>query len=154
MHVTATGIITILAENEKKFEVFTEQAEDEIAAVNMAIGASFAGARSMTASSGGGFALMAEAVSESGRDARNASGHRPGAATRPATGLPTRTAQGDLLFAVHAGHGEFSKLVLAPADANDIFRQTVRAFNLADRYQIPAILLTRSVPTGFSLFRG
>ena len=65
-------------------------------------------------------------------------GQRPG----PATGLPTRTAQGDLLFAVHAGHGEFPKLVLAPADAKDIFRQTVRAFNLAGRYQIPAFVLT------------
>ena len=65
-------------------------------------------------------------------------GQRPG----PATGLPTRTAQGDLLFAVHAGHGEFSKLVLAPADANSIFEQTVRAFNLADYYQIPVIVLT------------
>jgi 2-oxoglutarate ferredoxin oxidoreductase subunit alpha len=124
-----------------KFEVFTEQAEDEISAVNMAIGASFAGARAMTATSGGGFALMVEAVSLAGMIETPlviVLGQRPG----PATGLPTRTAQGDLLFAVHAGHGEFSKVVLAPADAKDIFRQTVRAFHLADRYQIPAILLT------------
>jgi 2-oxoglutarate ferredoxin oxidoreductase subunit alpha len=64
-------------------------------------------------------------------------GQRPG----PATGLPTRTAQGDLLFAVHAGHGEFAKLVLAPADAKDIFGQIIRAFNLADRFQIPTIVL-------------
>ncbi len=130
----ASENITILAENEKVFEVFTEQAEDEIAAVNMAIGASFAGARAMTATSGGGFALMVEAVSLAGMieiPLVIVLGQRPG----PATGLPTRTAQGDLLFAVHAGHGEFSKLVLAPADAQDIFRQTVRAFNLADRYQ-------------------
>ena len=137
----ATDTITFLAENEKEFEVFTEQAEDEIAAVNMAIGASFAGARAMTATSGGGFALMVEAVSLAGMIETPLViilGQRPG----PATGLPTRTAQGDLLFAVHAGHGEFPKLVLAPADAKDIFRQTVRAFNLADRYQIPAIVLT------------
>lgn len=137
----ATDIITILAENEKEFEVFTEQAEDEIAAVNMAIGASFAGARAMTATSGGGFALMVEAVSLAGMIETPlviVLGQRPG----PATGLPTRTAQGDLLFAVHAGHGEFSKLVLAPADAEDIFRQTIRAFNLADRYQVPVIMLT------------
>jgi 2-oxoglutarate/2-oxoacid ferredoxin oxidoreductase subunit alpha len=137
----ATDIITFLAENEKEFEVFTEQAEDEISAVNMAIGAGFAGARAMTVTSGGGFALMVEAVSLAGMIETPlviVLGQRPG----PATGLPTRTAQGDLLFAVHAGHGEFSKLVLAPADAKDIFRQTVRAFNLADRYQIPAIVLT------------
>jgi len=137
----ATGIVAFLAENEKEFEVFTEQAEDEIAAVNMAIGAGFAGARAMTVTSGGGFALMAEAVSLAGMIETPlviVLGQRPG----PATGLPTRTAQGDLLFAVHAGHGEFPKLVLAPADAKDIFRQTVRAFNLADRYQIPAIVLT------------
>ena len=137
----ATDIITFLAENEKEFEVFTEQAEDEIAAVNMAIGASFAGARAMTATSGGGFALMTESVSLAGMIETPLViilGQRPG----PATGLPTRTAQGDLLFAVHAGHGEFPKLVLAPADAEDIFRQTVHAFNMADRYQIPVIVLT------------
>ena len=63
---------------------------------------------------------------------------RPG----PATGLPTRTAQGDLLFAINAGHGEFPKLVLAPADAKDAFHKTVRAFNLADKYQMPVIILT------------
>jgi 2-oxoglutarate ferredoxin oxidoreductase subunit alpha len=137
----ATDIITFMAENEKELEVFTEQAEDEIAAVNMAIGAGFAGARAMTATSGGGFALMVEAVSLAGMIETPlviVLGQRPG----PATGLPTRTAQGDLLFAVHAGHGEFSKLVLAPAGVEDIFRQTVRAFNLADRYQIPVIVLT------------
>jgi 2-oxoglutarate ferredoxin oxidoreductase subunit alpha len=137
----STDIITFLAENEKQFEVFTEQAEDEIAAVNMAIGASFAGARAMTATSGGGFALMAEAVSLAGMIETPlviVLGQRPG----PATGLPTRTSQGDLLFAVHAGHGEFLKLVLAPGDVKDIFRQTVRAFNLADHYQIPVIVLT------------
>jgi len=137
----ATGIVTFLAENEKEFQVFIEQAEDEIAAVNMAIGAGFAGARAMTVTSGGGFALMVEAVSLAGMVETPlvlVLGQRPG----PATGLPTRTAQGDLLFAVHAGHGEFPKLVLAPADAKDIFRQTVHAFNLADRYQIPAIVLT------------
>jgi 2-oxoglutarate ferredoxin oxidoreductase subunit alpha len=136
----ATDIITFLAENEQELEVFTEQAEDEISAVNMAIGAGFAGARAMTVTSGGGFALMVEALSLAGMIETPlviVLGQRPG----PATGLPTRTAQGDLLFAVHAGHGEFSKLVLAPADLKDIFRQTVRAFNLADRYQIPAIVL-------------
>ncbi|SPD73952.1 2-oxoacid:acceptor oxidoreductase, alpha subunit [uncultured Desulfobacterium sp.] len=137
----STDIITILSQNEKELGVFTEQAEDEIAAVNMAIGASFAGARAMTATSGGGFALMVEAISLAGMTETPLViilAQRPG----PATGLPTRTAQGDLLFAINAGHGEFPKLVLAPADADDIFKKIMRAFNLADKYQIPVIVLT------------
>ncbi len=137
----STDIITILAQNEKDLGVFTEQAEDEIAAVNMAIGASFAGARAMTATSGGGFALMVEAISLAGMTETPlviVLAQRPG----PATGLPTRTAQGDLLFSINAGHGEFPKMVLAPANIEDIFKKTLRAFDLADKYQIPVILLT------------
>lgn len=136
----STGIITFLA-GEEQLGVFAEQAEDEIAAINMALGASYAGARAMTATSGGGFALMAEGISLAGMTETPlvvVLAQRPG----PATGLPTRTAQGDLLFAVHAGHGEFPKLVMAPSDAKDAFRKTVRAFNLADKYQIPVILMT------------
>jgi len=136
----STGIITALAKDEE-LGVFVEQAEDEIAAINMAIGASYAGARAMTATSGGGFALMAEGISLSGMTETPlviVLAQRPG----PATGLPTRTAQEDLLFAIHAGHGEFPKAVLAPADPQDAFVKTVRAFDLADRYQIPVILLT------------
>jgi len=136
----STGIITALS-RDKDLGVFAEQTEDEIAAVNMAIGASYAGARAMTATSGGGFALMTEAVSLTGMTETPiviVLAQRPG----PATGLPTRTAQEDLLFAIHAGHGEFPKLVLAPCDPQDAFHKTVRAFNLADQYQIPAIILT------------
>ena len=137
----STGIITFLANKLKQLGVFAEQAEDEIAAVNMALGAGYAGTRAMTATSGGGFALMAEGISLSGMTETPlviVLAQRPG----PATGLPTRTAQGDLLFAVHAGHGEFPKLVMAPHDAEDAFQKTVRAFNLADKYQIPVILMT------------
>ncbi len=137
----STGIITFLATEEDRLGVFTEQAEDEIAAINMAIGASYAGARAMTATSGGGFALMVEGVSLAGMTETPVVivlGQRPG----PATGLPTRTAQGDLLFAINAGHGEFPKLVLAPSDAKDAFHKIVRAFNLADQYQSPVIVLT------------
>ncbi len=122
----ATGIITFLAQHQAKLKVFVEQAEDEIAAVNMAIGAQFAGCRAMTATSGGGFALMVEGISLAG----------------PATGLPTRTAQGDLLFAIHAGHGEFPKVVLAPADPYDAFHTMIRAFTVADKYQIPVIVMS------------
>jgi len=137
----STGIITYLASEEERLGVFAEQAEDEIAAVNMALGASYAGARAMTATSGGGFALMVEGVSLAGMTETPlviVLAQRPG----PATGLPTRTAQGDLLFAINAGHGEFPKLVLAPSNPHNAFHETVKAFNLADRYQVPVIVLT------------
>jgi len=137
----STGIITFLSNEQDRLRVFTEQAEDEIAAINMAIGASYAGVRAMTATSGGGFSLMVEGVSLAGMTETPlviVLAQRPG----PATGLPTRTAQGDLLFAINAGHGEFPKLVFAPSDAKDALHKTVRAFNLADKYQMPAIILT------------
>ena len=95
----------------------------------------------MTATSGGGFALMTEALSLAGMTETPLVvllAQRPG----PATGLPTRTAQEDLLFAIHGGHGEFPRLVLAPSDPQDAVAKTVRAFDLADRFQIPVILLT------------
>lgn len=104
-------------------------------------GASYAGVRAMTATSGGGFALMVEGLSLAGMTETPlvvVLAQRPG----PATGLPTRTAQGDLLFAVHAGHGEFPKLVLAPSDPKDAFHKMIRAFNLADEYQTVVIVLT------------
>jgi 2-oxoglutarate/2-oxoacid ferredoxin oxidoreductase subunit alpha len=137
----STGIITYLAREEERLGVFAEQAEDEIAAINMALGASYAGARAMTATSGGGFALMVEGVSLAGMTETPlviVLAQRPG----PATGLPTRTAQGELLFAINAGHGEFPKLVLAPSNPYDAFHKIVRAFNLADKYQMPVIVLT------------
>jgi 2-oxoglutarate ferredoxin oxidoreductase subunit alpha len=137
----STGVITFMADNADKLGVFAEQAEDEIAAVNMAIGASYGGARAMTATSGGGFALMTEGISLAGISETPlvvVLAQRPG----PGTGLATRTAQEDLLFAVHSGHGEPPKMVMAPADAADAFHKTVRAFNLADKYQIPVILVT------------
>jgi 2-oxoglutarate ferredoxin oxidoreductase subunit alpha len=137
----STGIISFLAKEEEHLGVFAEQAEDEIAAINMALGASYAGARAMTATSGGGFALMVEGISLAGMTETPlviVLAQRPG----PATGLPTRTAQGELLFAINAGHGEFPKLVLAPSNPYDAFHKIVRAFNLADKYQIPVIVLT------------
>lgn len=136
----STGIITAFARDED-LGVFAEQAEDEIAAINMALGASYAGARAMTATSGGGFALMTEAVSLAGMTETPiviVLAQRPG----PATGLPTRSAQEDLLFAINAGHGEFPKVIFAPADPLDAFAKTVRAFEIADRYQCPVIVLT------------
>jgi 2-oxoglutarate ferredoxin oxidoreductase subunit alpha len=136
----STGIITALARH-PELGVFAEQAEDEIAAINMALGASAAGARSMTATSGGGFALMVEGLSLAGMIETPivvVLAQRPG----PATGLPTRTAQEDLLFALHAGHGEAPKVLLAPSDPQSAIDLTIRAFDLAERFQIPAIVLT------------
>jgi 2-oxoglutarate ferredoxin oxidoreductase subunit alpha len=136
----STGIMTAFAKD-PELGVFVVQAEDEIAAINMSLGASAAGARAMTATSGGGFALMVEAVSLAGMSETPlviVLAQRPG----PATGLPTRTAQEDLGFVVHAGHGEFPRAVLAPSDPQDAVHATLRAFDLADRYQMPVLVLT------------
>jgi len=137
----ATSIMTYLAKKANDAPILVEQAEDEIAAINMALGASYAGVRAMTGTSGGGFALMAEGVSLAGITETPlviAVAQRPG----PATGLPTRTEQSDLSFVVHAGHGEFPRLVMALRHPEDAFYQTARAFNLAEKYQIPVFLLT------------
>jgi 2-oxoglutarate ferredoxin oxidoreductase subunit alpha len=137
----ATSIMVYLAEKQSAFNIMVEQAEDEISALNMALGAAYAGARAMTATSGGGFALMTEALSLAGITETPvviALAQRPG----PATGLPTRTEQGDLLFALHAGHGEFPRAVLAPGSVEEAFYLTHKAFNLADKYQIPVLILT------------
>lgn len=136
----STGIITAFARH-PELGAFAEQAEDEIAAIHMALGASAAGARAMTATSGGGFALMVEAMSLAGMTETPlvvVLAQRPG----PATGLPSRTAQEDLLYAIHAGHGEAPRAVLAPSDPQDAIEKTVRAFDLADRFQMPVVLLT------------
>jgi 2-oxoglutarate/2-oxoacid ferredoxin oxidoreductase subunit alpha len=136
----ATGIMSHLASVANDFPLVVEQAEDEIAAVNMAIGASFAGARAMTATSGGGFCLMTEglglsAISETPIVIVNA--QRPG----PATGMATRTAQADLLFVINASQDEFPRFVFAPGSPAEAFETTARAFHLSDKYQVPAIIL-------------
>ena len=136
----ATGIMSYLAGKMEEAGIVVEQAEDEIAAINMAIGASYAGARAMTATSGGGFCLMVEglglaAITET--PLVIAEIQRPG----PATGFPTRTEQGDLSFVLTASQGEFPRMVTALRDPEDAFYQTVRAFNLADKFQMPVILM-------------
>ena len=137
----ATPIMVDLAAKSDKMGILVEQAEDEIAAINMAIGASFAGAKAMTATSGGGLALMVEAIGLAGMaeipivlvDVQ-----RPG----PATGLPTRTGQEDLKFVISTSPGEFPRMVIALRNHEDAFYQTVRAFDIAERYQIPVIILS------------
>ncbi len=135
------SLITFLADHAKSLNLVYKQPEDEIAGINMAIGASIAGARSMVATSGGGFSLMVEGLSWAGNIEAPLvidMGMRVG----PSTGMPTWTEQGELQFIIHAGHGEFPRIVLAPADAAQAYTLTVDAFNLADKYQVPVFLLT------------
>lgn len=137
----STGIMNTVADYAGRYGIIIEQAEDEIAAVNMAVGAAFAGVRAMTASSGGGFALMCEGVSLAAMTETPlviAVVMRPG----PATGFPTRTAQEDLGFVLHAGHGEFARAVYTPGSPEECFLAAKRAFNTAERFQVPALILS------------
>lgn len=136
----STSIMNYLATKMTQAEIVVEQAEDEIAGINMAIGASYAGVRAMTGTSGGGLCLKVEAIGLSAMQEVPlviANIQRPG----PTTGLPTRTEQADLKFVISASQGEFPRMVIALRNLEDSFYQTVRAFNLADKYQMPVILL-------------
>jgi 2-oxoglutarate ferredoxin oxidoreductase subunit alpha len=137
----STGVLNYIAQHADEYEIAVDQVEDEVAALNMALGASYAGVRAMTGSSGGGFALMVEALSLAGMievPIVLINVQRPG----PATGFPTRTEQADLQFMIHAGHGEFPRMIMAFRDAEDAFYQTARAFNIAEKYQIPVLLMS------------
>jgi 2-oxoglutarate ferredoxin oxidoreductase subunit alpha len=137
----ASSIMEYMAAKSKDFDLVMVHAEDEIAAINMAIGAGYAGVRAMTATSGSGFCLMVEGLGLAGITETPVviiDAQRPG----PAVGLPTRTEQGDLQFVLHAHHGDFPRAVLAPADVEDAFWVTVKAFNRAEKYQLPVIILT------------
>ncbi|NTU45513.1 MAG: 2-oxoacid:acceptor oxidoreductase subunit alpha [Chlorobiaceae bacterium] len=136
-----TGLLTFLAAKSKTFGIVVDQAEDEIAAINAGIGASYGGARSVVSTSGGGFDLMQEGVSLAGMLETPIVihiGQRPG----PATGLPTRTEQGDLNLALHAGHGDFARAILAPGTLEELIESMQHAFRLANRFQIPVFVLT------------
>lgn len=137
----STNVLVFLAQCAGSFGIIVEQAEDEIAAMNMALGAWYAGARAIVSTSGGGFALMVEGLSLAGMLESPVVVHlaqRPG----PATGLPTRTEQADLELALYAGHGEFPRVIYAPGTLEDAFYLTQNAFNLADKYQVPVFVLT------------
>ena len=136
-----TGVLQGLAAVGDEFGIVVEQAEDEIAAVNMACGAVYAGVPALVATSGGGFALMTEGVSLAGMlelPLVIVIAQRPG----PATGLPTRTAQQDLLFALHAGHGEFPRAIYAPGTPEQAYHLTRRALETAHKHQSPVLLLS------------
>jgi 2-oxoglutarate ferredoxin oxidoreductase subunit alpha len=137
----STSIALTVAAHADALGVVVEQAEDEIAALGMALGASYAGAPAMVCTAGGGFALMVEGVSLAGMTETPVVivvGQRPA----PATGLPTRTEQGDLEFVLHAGHGEFPRAVFAPGSIEECFSLTRKAFFVAELFQGPVFLLT------------
>ncbi len=136
----ATSIMMHLAGLQDTVPLVVEQAEDEIAAVNMIIGAAYAGVRSVTSTSGGGFCLMAEGLGYAGIAEVPIviiNAQRPG----PATGLATRTGQGDLQFVLHAGQDDFPRFVFAPGSPEEAFTVTARAFDLSEKYQVPAVIL-------------
>jgi 2-oxoglutarate ferredoxin oxidoreductase subunit alpha len=135
-----TNLLTILASYQEKYGFVFRQPEDEIAAINQAIGASYAGARSLVATSGGGFCLMTEGLGLAGMTETPLvviEGMRPG----PATGLPTWSEQGDLQFVLHAHQGEFPRIVLAPGDVEEAFYLARQSFDLAEKYRLPVIIL-------------
>ena len=136
----ASGVLHYLASQEKKFNLVVKHAEDEIAVINMAAGASFAGARTIVATSGGGFSLMVEGLGMAACAEVPlviVESQRPG----PSTGMPTWTEQGDLKFLLSASQGEFPRIVIAPGDLEECFYLTMEAFNVADKYQTPVMLL-------------
>ncbi|MFZ5376936.1 MAG: 2-oxoacid:acceptor oxidoreductase subunit alpha [Patescibacteria group bacterium] len=137
----STGVLQFLASQQDRYPLVVKHAEDEIGAINHALGASFAGVRSMTGSSGGGFALMVESISLAGVSETPLvilEAQRKG----PATGLPTWTEQADLHFVINAGHGDFPKIVLTPGTVAEHFGLTKLAFHLAEKYQLPVIILS------------
>jgi 2-oxoglutarate ferredoxin oxidoreductase subunit alpha len=137
----ATSMALFFAKYAKKFGLVVEQFEDEISVINAAIGASYGGARSVVTTSGGGFDLMQEGISLSGMAQIPVVVHiaqRPG----PSTGLPTRTMQSDFNLSLYAGHGEFPRIILSPGTIEEAYSLASKAFNLADKYQIPVFLLT------------
>ncbi len=135
----ASSIMHWLSAHSAALGVVVKQAEDEIAALNMAVGASFAGVRSMTATSGGGFSLMVEALGMAGMTETPVvvvESQRAG----PSTGLPTKTEQGDLNLMLGAGQSEFPRAILAPAEPAEAYRATVEAFRLAEAWQTPILV--------------
>ncbi len=136
----ATSIFEWMSTHAARLGIVTKHTEDEIAAICMAIGAAHVGARAMTATSGGGFSLMVEALGLAGMTETPlviVEVQRPG----PSTGMPTRTGQGDLLFILHASQGEFPRIVLTPGTVEECFDAGWRPFNLAEQYQCPVIIL-------------
>lgn len=136
----ATAVLHHVAEMQKKYNVLAIQIEDEIGAANAALGASYAGARTMVGTSGGGFALMTEAISMQGISEIPLVVYLS-QRTGPSTGVPTYTEQGDLKFALNAGHGEFIRIVVAPGDADECLYRTAESLYIADKFRSLVILI-------------
>jgi len=137
----ASGILTWMAEHSERCGVVVKQMEDELAVANAAIGAGYAGVRSMCGTSGGGFALMTEAIGMAGMIEAPVvfvEVQRGG----PSTGIPTKTEQADLNQVYGASQGDFPRIIMAPKDVPDCFDSAVQAFNLAEKYQCPVIIVT------------
>src|SRR5690606_8879715 len=135
------GVLHWMATHARDLGILVRQGEDELAVANMTIGAAYAGARAMCATSGGGFALMTEAIGMAGMmevPVVFINVMRAG----PSTGVPTKTEQGDLWPALRASQGDFERCIVAPRDALDAFYTIAEVFNLADQAQCPAIVLT------------
>lgn len=137
----ATFLHSFLTDNAQDFDMVSKQVEDEICVMSMALGAWYSGARAIASSSGGGFDLMCEGLSLAGITETPIViniAQRPG----PATGLPTRTGQEDLNLALYSGHGEFPRIVYAPATIEDSYTIGKISFDLADRFQVPVFILS------------
>ena len=137
----ASSILHTMASFEKDYNIVVKHTEDEIAAMNMVVGANFAGVRAMTATSGGGFALMVEAFGLAAQTETPlvvVNAMRPG----PATGMATHSGQGDLRFVLHAAPDDFPRIVVAPGTVDECYYLTFHAFNLAEKYQLPVVILT------------
>lgn len=137
----STGVLHWMARHGPELGIMVRQVEDELGVINMAIGAAHTGARAMCATSGGGFALMTEALGAAAMmevpvvaiDVQRAG---------PATGVPTKTEQGDLWQVLGAGQGDYPRLVVAPTTITDCFRTVPELFNLAERFQCPAVIMS------------
>ena len=137
----ATPVLHLLAKQEKNKNISVLQLENEIAVINAALGASYAGAMAMVGTSGGGFALMGEAMSLQGMSEVPLVVYLA-QRTSPSTGIPTYSTQGDLKFALNVGHGEFPRVVVAPGDAQEAFYRTIEAFYLAYKYRVLSIIIS------------
>ncbi|MCX9085601.1 MAG: 2-oxoacid:acceptor oxidoreductase subunit alpha [Candidatus Methanoperedens sp.] len=137
----ASSILHFMAAQERRFNIVVKHTEDEISAINMAIGAGFTGVRAMCGTSGGGFCLMTEGYGLAGMlevPIVVILSMRPG----PSTGMPTWSEQGDLKFAMNASQGDFPRPILIPGDIEESFYMTMEAFNIAEKYQTPVIILS------------
>src|SRR5215472_7324472 len=137
----SSGVLHWMARHARQLDIMVRQVEDEIGVINMAIGAAHAGCRAMCATSGGGFALMSEALGAAAMmeiPLVCINVQRAG----PATGVPTKTEQGDLWQILGAGQGDYSRVVVAPMNQLDLFHTIPELFNLCDKYQCPGLVLS------------